>query len=93
MDKDFLKEFSAKLSIIEENMIWVIRADQRFHDGQRVEWSRRGRRCGYPKRKIAQRGTVINIDAFSIIVKLDGLKQARSFHHAFFNPVTGAKLF
>lgn len=82
-----------KLGALEGHMIWLIRSDARFRVGQRVEWSRRGREQGFPRRKIAQKGTVKAISGFSIVVKLDGLKQQRSFHHAFFNPVSGGKLF
>lgn len=82
-----------KLEVIEGHMAWVITADSRFRIGQRVEWSRKGRKLGYPKRKIAQRGIVKAIDAFSIFVKLNGLKHASRYHHAYFNPVSGPKLF
>lgn len=81
------------LEVIEEHMAWMIRAGARFRVGQRVEWSRKGRKCGFPNRKVAQRGNVKSIDALSIVVKLDGIKHAKSYHHAFFNPVYGPKLF
>lgn len=88
-----LDVIATKLSALEEHMIWLIHPDTRFCVGQRVEWSRRARARGFPRRKIAQRGVVKVIDGFSIIVKLDGLKKQTSFHHAFFNPVSGPKLF
>jgi hypothetical protein len=91
--KTQLDSISEKLRSIEEHMIWLIKPDTRFRVGQRVEWSRRGRECGHPRRKIAQRGTVKAIRGFSVVVKLDGLKQPTSYHHAFFNPVSGPKLF
>lgn len=88
-----LAEIRQKLDVIEGYMIWLIRPDVRFRIGQRVEWSRRGRKRGFPRRKCAQRGTVKAFDGFSILVQLDGLKQPRTYHHGFFNPVTGLKLF
>lgn len=90
---ELLDTIEQKLEVIEEHMCWLIRADMRFRLRQRVEWSRRGRARGFPRRKIAQRGTVRAIHAFSIIVKLDGMKRPTSYHHAFFNPVEGPKLF
>lgn len=88
-----IDQICEKLDGIEEQMVWLIKPDQRFHVGQRVEWSKRGRKMGYPRRKIAQRGTVKEINGFSILVRLDGLKQEIKFHHAFFNPLFGPKLF
>lgn len=82
-----------RLDSIQEQMAWMIRAEQRFHVGQRVEWSASGRKKGFPSRKKAKRGTVKAVDGFSVVVKLDGLKKETSFHHAFFNPVSGPKLF
>lgn len=88
-----LDEIGEKLANVEEHMAWLITPDKRFRVGQRVEWSRSGRRKGFPKRKVAQRGTVKDINDFLIVVKLDGMKSQSSFHHAFFNPVSGPKLF
>lgn len=82
-----------KLTAIEDAVAWLIKPDLRFRIGQRVEWSRSGRRAGFPYRKKAQRGTVKGIGAFMITVKMDSMKRESSFHHAFFNPVSGPKLF
>lgn len=82
-----------KLRVVDEHMAWLIKADARFHVGQRVEWSRHGRARGFPTRKSAQVGTVKAVNGFSIVVKLDSLKQQSTYHHSFFNPVTGPKLF
>lgn len=91
--KSVLAGIESKLSIIEEHVVWLIQAESRFRIGQRVEWSRRGRNRGFPSRKCAQRGTVRAVNGFSVVVQLDGIKIQRSFHHAFFNPVIGPKLF
>lgn len=88
-----INSISKKLEIIEEHMAWLIKAGQRFKVGQRVEWSRRGRKAGFPTRKKATKGTVKEVTAFSIVVKLDGLKREGQYQHAFFNPVSGPKLF
>lgn len=85
---------SDKLDAISEYMAWMIRSEQRFRVGQRVEWSRKGRKAGFlRKNMINRRGTVKELSGFSIVVKLDGQKQQRSYHHSFFNQLTGMKLF
>jgi hypothetical protein len=91
--ESLIAEIKARLTTIEEYMAWLIRADQRFKVGQRVEWSRAGKRAGFPHRKVAQRGTVRALDSLSIEVLLDGYTRPHSFHHSFFNPVSGPKLF
>jgi len=91
--KEELPEIRSGLDAIESHMAWLIKADQRFARGQRVEWSRAGRKRGYPHRKIAQQGSVKGMDDFSLVVLLDGYKKPHSFHHSFFNPVQGPKLF
>lgn len=90
---ELLDVIDKKLEIIEDNMAWLIVAEKRFRVGQRVEWSRKARKQGLPTRKIAQRGTVKAINLFSIVVKLDGIKKPSSYHHAFFNSISGPKLF
>lgn len=91
--QSLIAEIKARLETIEEYMAWLIRADQRFKVGQRVEWSRKARRGGYPHRKVAQRGTVKALDSLSIEVLLDGYTRRHTFHHSHFNPVSGPKLF
>lgn len=89
-----LDEITEHLDSIAEHMAWLIKPDTRFRVGQRVEWSRKGRRLSMHRRKVAQRGVVKAIGGgFTLTVKLDGQKQERSYHHAFFNPVSGPKLF
>ena len=92
--QDQITLIKRSLETIEEHLAWLIRADARFRVGQRVEWSRKGRKQGFPRRKIAQRGTVLAVrNTFGILVKLDGMKKESSYHHSFFNPVNGPKLF
>jgi hypothetical protein len=91
--KALLDEIHKGLDSIDEHMAWLIRPESRFRVGQRVEWSRKGRRNGFPSRKCAQRGTVLAISGFCVLVKLDGLKQEKEYHHGFFNPVVGEKIF
>lgn len=88
-----INQIKASLDIIEEHLAWMIPADSRFSVGQRVEWSRKAKSQGFPRRKIAQKGTIKAIDRFCVLVKLDGLKKITSYHHAHFNPVNGKKLF
>jgi hypothetical protein len=91
--KTEIEQIKESLERISEYMAWTIKPTQRFIIGQRVEWSRKARKQGYPTRKIAQKGTVKAINSFTITVKLDGLKKVKNYHHAFFNPVLGQKLF
>jgi hypothetical protein len=88
-----IDQINEKLSNIQEHMAWMILAHQRFSIGMRVEWSEKARKAGFPRRKCAQRGTVKAIDGFTIVVKLDGLKKPTSYHHAWFNPAKGPRLF
>jgi hypothetical protein len=88
-----LPEIRAGLDAIEGHMMWLIRPEHRFSIGQRVEFSRRARECGFPKRKRSAKGIVKEIDGFSLVVLLDFYQQPHSYHHAFFNPVSGPKLF
>lgn len=90
---DQIEAISAKLEIIEEHMAWLIRPEERFRVGQRVEWSAKGLKSGFPTRKKSKKGTVKAINSFSIVVKLDGRTRNETYHHAFFNPVIGQKLF
>lgn len=88
-----IKEIEEHLDSISEHMAWLISAEQRFQIGQRVEWSRKGKAQGFLRRKNCHRGTVKGVNSFTITVQLDGLKHASKFHHAFFNPISGPKLF
>jgi hypothetical protein len=91
-----VKEIDQKLNDILDSLAWSVSAGLRFKVGQRVEFSRTADRKGLSARrkKGVRRGTLIAIeDTFWIKVKLDGYAQPSSFHHSFFNPVTGIKLF
>lgn len=88
-----LERIKTGLDNIEDHMVWLITPIQRFHLNQRVEFSRRARKRGFPTRKASFKGVVKAINGFSISVLLDGYKRTHSYHHAFFNPVSGPKLF
>lgn len=88
-----ISAISEKLDVIQEHMAWVIKPDQRFRIGQRVEWSAKAHRAGFPMRKKCKRGTVKAMNLFSIVVLLDGQRKPSTYHHAFFNPVSGPNLF
>jgi hypothetical protein len=88
-----LPEIRASLDTIAAHMMWLIRAEQRFRIGRRVEFSRRARDRGFPKRKQSAKGVIKGFDGFSVDVLLDGYKHRHTYHHAFFNPVSGPKLF
>lgn len=92
---ELIDQIEQRLEVVEEYVAWSIRADQRFKKGQRVEFSRKAieNRIG-PGKKGVTRGVVTGVsDNWSVTVLLDGYKSASSFHHSFFNPVSGAKLF
>ena len=90
---ELIAEIKERLTTIEEYMAWMIRADQRFRVGQRVEFSRKAQRNGIVPRTLARKGTVKRIDLLSVWVLIDGRKQPGCWHHAFFNAVSGPKLF
>ena len=88
-----IHQINEKLDGLLEQMGWMIRAEQRFTGGQRVEWSTQARKQGFPTRKRAKRGTVKSVNGFTVVVKLDSLKTQTRYPHMFFNPVNGPKLF
>lgn len=88
-----LPEIHAGLDAIEGHMIWLIAPEQRFRIGQRVVFGRRARARGFPKRKQSDKGVVKRIEGFSLVVLLDGYRRPHTYHHAFFNPVSGPELF
>ncbi len=92
--ESLIAEIRASLEVIKSNLAWLIKADQRFVIGQRVVFSNKARQQFIARGKRAKlKGTVRGVDLFSIEVQLDGVKRKRSYHHSFFNPVSGPKLF
>jgi hypothetical protein len=91
--KEVLSDIRAQLNEIEEHLQWSLFAEQRFRIGDKVEWSRKARRQGFPRRKVAQRGVIKGMNGFNVVVQLLGTKKSQKFHHAFFNPVYGPHLF
>ena len=89
-----LAEIHERLDAIGEHMAWFIRVDQRFSKGQRVEFSQKARRSGNWRRMVDRKAIVKGIEnGFCLVVQIDGFKSVRYFHHSFFNPVSGPKLF
>jgi hypothetical protein len=89
--RELLDEISNRLDTVEELMAWTVRADQRFHRGQRVQFSPAAERRGLTARVKGRvnRGTVIQVsDSFWVDVKLDGYKRTGHFHHSFFDPIS-----
>jgi len=92
--RQLIDEINRKLEMIEDYMAFTILAERRFKVGQRVEFSRSAKRNGVSKAKGGvTKGTVKKVDGFIITVHLDGYKKPSGFHHAYFNPVVGPKLF
>lgn len=93
---ELIDAIQKKLELIEQYMAFTITADRRFEIGQRVEWSDKARKCGMARMRNGRipKGNVLSFNsAFLIRVKLDGRKTVSSYHHAWFNPVGGPKLF
>lgn len=89
-----IADIHTKLDSIEDHIAWMIKAEQRFRVGQRVRFSRGAHRNNIvPRTTLAKKGVVKRVDGFSVVVLIDGRKHPHSYHHAFFNPVTGPKLF
>src|SRR4051794_7666246 len=85
-----IDDIDKRLDAIEDSIWWLIKADQRFHVGQRVKFSARAYAKGIASRTKGKvtRGRVVHVgDLFSIDVLLDGYKQPKSFHHSFFEEV------
>jgi len=75
-----------RLDDIELLMAFMVRANQRFKEGQRVRFShladRRGISAG--RKHGVRTGTVIEAgDGFTVKLKLDGYRRAFNIHHAF----------
>ena len=91
-----LTAISEKLRTIEHCLAWTIHADQRFEIGQRVEFSRHADEQNISRHKRGGRRGIIKAigwDNFTIYVQLDGHKTTSRYHHSFFNPISGPKLF
>ena len=91
-----IRQINEKLDAIEDLMAWRILARERFKVGQRVEFSRSADRSGISKGRKGgvRRGRIVSIDdGCGVVVLLDGYKKPTGFHHAFFNPVSGPKVF
>lgn len=90
-----IDSIQAKLALLEEYAAWTIRGNQRFKIGQRVEFSRKAKEKTISDRTKGgvTRGKVTAIDGFILKVLLDGYKRPHGYHHSFFNPVSGPKLF
>jgi hypothetical protein len=88
-----IDQINKRLDNIEELFAWLVRAEQRFRIGSRVEFSPYADRRGISRgRKGGVRtGRVVSMDEFSVGVMLDGYTRPHSFHHTFFQPTTKRK--
>lgn len=85
-----LDGINERIDNIEDLMAWMIRANQRFNNGQRVQFSRKADRSGFSSRRKngVRRGTVIDADDSVIVtVLLDGYRRPMAAHHQFFDPI------
>lgn len=81
-------EIKQRLEAIEDVMSFMVRSNQRFRKGQRVQFSARAERRGITRGRRVHRGRVVEAgNSFVIKVLLDGRKRPQSFHHSFFDPV------
>jgi hypothetical protein len=91
--RNLLDEISDRLDAIEDLAAWLVRANQRFRKGQRVQFSPAAFRKGLVRRVKggAMKGTVVHVDdGFAVRVLIDGYKHPTDYHHSFFEAV-GAK--
>lgn len=84
-----VRQIDERLTVLEDLAAWMVRADQRFGVGQRVQFNAEGERQGLAKR--AQGGKVVGLDGFMVSVLLDGYVRPHSFHHSFFDPARRRK--
>lgn len=87
--RSLIDSIEKRIDGLEEGMFWLIRPDQRFKVGQRVQFSAiADRRMISARTKGGVRtGKVVKVErAVSIVVLLDGYRTPRSYHHMFFEP-------
>src|SRR5712691_736548 len=88
--RKLLDDIDGRLSRMEDNLTWLVRAEQRFKVGQRVRFSPRAHRKGLGVRTKGgvQKGVIKAIEGpFSIRMLLDGYKHPSGYHHMLFDPI------
>lgn len=88
--ESLIGDINQRLDAIEDMAAWLVKAEQRFRKGQRVQFSAAAdRRTVSARTKGGVRtGKVIKADGYLVTVLLDGYKSPRSYHHSFFEPVS-----
>lgn len=84
-----IAEIKERLDAIEDMTAWLVRTDQRFKKGQRVQFSPAADRKGISARIKGgvRRGTIVGLDSVGVTVLLDGYKKPQGFHHSFFEKI------
>lgn len=91
--ESIVADIEKRLDDIEDLMSFMVHSDQRFKNGQRVQFSPKAERAGITRTKGGVRkGRVIEAgNNFTMKVLMDGYAKPRSYHHAFFDPVKGGR--
>lgn len=91
--ESLMTEIEKRLDALEDVMSFMVRSNQRFKKGQRVQFSAKADRAGVSRtRGGVRKGRVVEVgDNFRVKVLLDGYKKPHSYHHAFFDRVGGRK--
>ncbi len=79
-----------RLDSLEDLMAFLVKANVRFKEGQRVQFSASADRKGISRRIKGgvRKGRVTKVNGYSITVLLDGYKRPSSFSHSFFDPIS-----
>lgn len=92
--ESLITDIEKRLDAIEDVMSFMVRSNVRFKKGQRVQFSAKADRAGISRRVKGRvrKGRVVEVgDGFTMKVLLDGYKNPRSYHHAFFDKAGGRK--
>lgn len=89
---EVIDEINARLDRIEDMLMTTMPAEDRgFRVGQRVGFSALARRTDLKPKMLAKLGKVTSVDAYWIMVLLDGRKTATRYHHKFFDIASSKK--
>lgn len=81
-----LAKIEERLDGIEDVMSFMVKASQRFKQGDRVEFNAKADKRLISERRKSRTGTVVSAgDGWTVSVLLDGYKHPKSFHHSFFD--------
>lgn len=85
-----IEQIHQRLDNVEDLMGWLVKAEQRFKVGQRVQFNGKADRHGLSigRKGGARAGRVTGFEnGFTLKVLLDGYTRPHGFHHGFFDPM------